>query len=182
MAQQVTYQIAKKVSDITETSSQWTSSADRRRNAPPLEGEVPGLRQSDTLQLIMELTDASGLLPHALARRTGLSESELHSLRHLLAGPLGPNDLARTLGVTSAASSGIVDRLESRGHVTRQPHPTDKRRTVVAISDSGRVEVLAQMRPMFEALVAADARLTHEERTVVDDYLRSIIAAIRTLL
>jgi len=37
------------------------------------------------------------------------SESELHSLRHLLAGPLGPNDLARTLGVTSAASSGIVD-------------------------------------------------------------------------
>ena len=143
---------------------------------------MPGLRQSDTLQLIMELTDVSGLLPHALARRTGLSESELHSLRHLLGGPLGPNDLARTLGVTSAASSGIVDRLEARGHVSRQPHPTDGRRTVVVISDSGRVEVLAQMRPMFEGLVAADARLTDEQRAIVDAYLVDIIAAMRVLL
>lgn len=143
---------------------------------------MPGLRQSDTLQLVMELTDVSGLLPHALARRTGLSESELHSLRHLLGGPLGPNDLARTLGVTSAASSGIVDRLEARGHVSRQPHPTDKRRTVVAISASGRTEVLSQMRPMFEALVAADAKLTDQQRTVVESYLRDITAAMRTLL
>jgi DNA-binding MarR family transcriptional regulator len=130
----------------------------------------------------MELTDVSGLLPHALARRTGLSESELHSLRHLIGGPLGPNDLARTLGVTSAASSGIVDRLEARGHVSRQPHPTDKRRTVVVISDSGRTEVMAQMRPMFEALVAADAKLTAEQRRIVDAYLRDITAAMRTLL
>ena len=143
---------------------------------------MPGLRQSDTLQLVMELTDVSGLLPHALARRTGLSESELHSLRRLIAGPLGPNDLARTLGVTSAASSGIVDRLEARGHVSRQPHPTDKRRTVVAISASGRTEVLSQMRPMFEALVAADAKLTDQQRTVVESYLRDITAAMRTLL
>ena len=141
-----------------------------------------GLRESDTLQLIMDLTDVSGLLPHAIARRIGLSESELHSLRHLLAGPLGPNDLARTLGVTSAASSGIVDRLQSRGHVSRQPHPTDKRRTMVVISDSGRVEVLAQLRPMFEGLVAADARLSDEDRQIVDAYLRDIIAAMRTVM
>jgi DNA-binding MarR family transcriptional regulator len=143
---------------------------------------VRGLRESDTLQLIMDLTDVSGLLPHAIARRTGLSESELHSLRHLLAGPLGPNDLARTLGVTSAASSGIVDRLESRGHVSRQAHPTDTRRTVVVISDSGRTEILAELRPMFEGLVAADARLNGDDRQVVDAYLRDIIAAIRSLL
>ncbi len=124
----------------------------------------------------------SGQLPHAIARRTGLSESELHSLRHLLGGPIGPNDLARTLGVTSAASSGIVDRLESRGHVTRHAHPTDKRRTVVSISDSGRAEVLAQMRPMFEGLVAADAKLDDAQRQVVENYLRDLIAAMRVLL
>jgi DNA-binding MarR family transcriptional regulator len=82
----------------------------------------------------------------------------------------------------SAASSGIVDRLEARGHVSRQPHPTDKRRTVVVISDSGRSEVLAEMRPMFEGLVAADSQLTDEQRTIVDAYLRDIISAMRTLL
>ncbi len=132
--------------------------------------------------MVMELTEVSGQLPHAIARRTGLSESELHSLRHLLAGPIGPNDLARRIGVTSAASSGIVDRLESRGHVTRRAHPTDKRRTVVSISDSGRAEVLGQMRPMFEGLVAADAKLNDAQRVVVESYLRDLIAAMRTLL
>lgn len=132
--------------------------------------------------MVMELTEVSGQLPHAIARRTGLSESELHSLRHLLAGPIGPNDLARKIGVTSAASSGIVDRLESRGHVTRHAHATDKRRTVVSISDSGRAEVLAQMRPMFEGLVAADAKLDDAQRAVVEAYLRDLIAAMRTLL
>lgn len=132
--------------------------------------------------MVMELTEVSGQLPHAIARRTGLSESELHSLRHLLGGPIGPNDLARRIGVTSAASSGIVDRLESRGHVTRHAHPTDKRRTVVSISDSGRAEVLAQMRPMFEALVAADAKLDDAQRAVVEGYLRDLIAAMRVLL
>jgi len=101
---------------------------------------VRGLRESDTLQLIMDLTDVSGLLPHAIARRIGLSESELHSLRHLLAGPLGPNDLARTLGVTSAASSGIVDRLESRGHVSRQASPHRQ------APDSGRHQRLGPNR------------------------------------
>lgn len=143
---------------------------------------MPGLRQSDTLQMVLELTEISGQLPHAIARRTGMSESELHSLRHLLAGPVGPNDLARTLGVTSAASSGIVDRLESRGHVTRQAHPTDKRRTIVSISDSGRAELLTQLRPMFEGLVAADERLSDDQREVVESYLRDLIAAMRRLL
>ncbi|HBY23778.1 MAG: MarR family transcriptional regulator [Propionibacteriaceae bacterium] len=132
--------------------------------------------------MVMELTDVSGQLPQAIARRTGLNESELHSLRHLMAGPIGPNDLARALGVTSAASSGIVDRLEARGHVTRQAHATDKRRTVVTISDSGRAEMLAQMRPMFEGLVAADAKLDDDQRAVVEAYLKDLIAAMRVLL
>jgi hypothetical protein len=35
---------------------------------------------------------------------------------------------------------------------------------------------------MFEALVAADAKLTDQQRTVVEGYLRDITAAMRTLL
>jgi hypothetical protein len=38
------------------------------------------------------------------------------------------------------------------------------------------------MRPMFEGLVAADARLSDEQRTIVDAYLVDIIAAMRVLL
>ena len=72
---------------------------------------VPEWADSTTLDALQELADVAGQMPHDVARRAGLSTSELHSLRHLSEQPLGPVELARLLGVTSAASSGVVDRL-----------------------------------------------------------------------
>lgn len=121
-------------------------------------------------------------VPAAVARGAGLSTTELHSLRHLIRGPLGPVELAKLLGVTSAASSGVVDRLTSRGHAERRSHPADGRRTEVVITESGRAEVLERLRPMFEALAVLDATLSDEEREVVERYLRGATAAMRTLM
>ena len=38
-----------------------------------------------------------------------------------------PSDLAARLGVTKGAIGQLVDRLEQRGYVTRDPDPTDRR-------------------------------------------------------
>lgn len=145
---------------------------------PPL-GEA--WMSSSSLQALEELVDVASAAPAVVARRAGLSTSELHALRHLMASPMGPADLARALGVTTAASSGIVDRLEARGHVERQPHPNDGRRTEVVISSSGQAEVLALLAPMFAGLAALDAKLGDEERDVVTNYLRGAIAAMHSL-
>jgi DNA-binding MarR family transcriptional regulator len=91
-------------------------------------------------------------------------------------------ELARILGVTSAASSGVVDRLVARGHATRRPHEKDGRRTIVTISDSGREEVLGYLVPMFAELQRMDAELTPEQREVVTAYLRGATRAMRRLL
>ena len=48
--------------------------------------------------------------------------------------PMGPGELGRLLGVSSAAASGIIDRLEARGHAQRASHASDGRRTSVTIS------------------------------------------------
>ena len=67
--------------------------------------------------------------------------------------------------------------------VTGYPFETDDdHHRYVVFSDSGRTEILAELRPMFEGLVAADSRLTDEDRQVVDAYLRDIIAAMRTVM
>ena len=124
----------------------------------------------------------SETVPAVVARQAGLSTSELHSLRHLMRGPVGPVDLAKLLGVTSAASSGVVDRLVNRGHAERRPHPDDGGRTAVVITDSGRAEVLARMTPMFESLAALDATLDEHDREVVERYLRGATAAMRNLM
>ena len=129
-----------------------------------------------------ELVEVAEAVPAVVARNAGLSTSELHSLRHLMRGPVGPVELAKLLGVTSAASSGVVDRLTGRGHAERHSHLGDKRRTEVVITEQGRAEVLARLRPMFEGLAALDSTLSDEERIVVDRYLRGATAALRRLM
>jgi DNA-binding MarR family transcriptional regulator len=143
---------------------------------------VPGYQRSSSLDALQELVDVAGQVPHEVARKAGLSVSELHSLRHLMTAPMGPVELARELGGTSAASSGIVDRLVGRGHAQRRPHPDDGRRTVVVITESGRLEVFTRLAPMFSGLAEIDSSLTDDERVLVERYLRGATAAMRALM
>jgi DNA-binding MarR family transcriptional regulator len=143
---------------------------------------VPSYRPSGSLDALQELVDVAGQVPHEVARRAGLSVSELHSLRHLMSAPMGPVELARELGVTSAASSGVVDRLVARGHAERRPHPDDRRRTVVVITESGKLEIFTRLAPMFAGLTEIDAALTDDERALVERYLRGATAAMRALM
>jgi DNA-binding MarR family transcriptional regulator len=141
-----------------------------------------GWSHTPTLAALQELIDLSGAAPAAVARREGLSLSELHALRHLAQAPLGPAELARRLGVTTAASSGVVDRLVVHDHVVRRPHPGDGRRTEVVLTDHGRTEMLRMLAPMFAGLAAVDSSLDATERAAVDRYLRGAIAAVRAVL
>lgn len=138
--------------------------------------------RSETMVALQRLIDTAGLAPLAVARRSEMSASELHVLRHLSQTPIGPADLSRQLGVTTAAMSAVIDRLVARGHVARHQHPSDKRRTVVELTQSGRTEVFAQLSPMFVQLAALDASLSDHDRTIVNDFLARATAAIRTVI
>ncbi len=143
---------------------------------------VPEYQSSSALDALQDLVDLAGLMPQEVARKNGMSTSELHSLRHLVAAPMGPVELARTLGVTSAAASGVIDRLVAHGHAERTSHPDDGRRRRVVITDRGRLEALTMLAPMFRSLAALDASLDDDERAVVERYLRGATAAMRSLL
>jgi len=201
MVQRVTQKITKLVSDISSKQTVGKQPAPTRARASrgsgvddarvvggdgrPEVGLVPGVpewRTTGTLTALQELVEVSETVPAVVARKAGLSTSELHSLRHLMRGPIGPVDLAKVLGVTSAASSGVVDRLVGHGHAERRSHPGDGRRTEVVITDSGRAEVLARMTPMFESLAALDATLSEADRAVVERYLRGATAAMKNLM
>lgn len=137
---------------------------------------------SPVLQELRAMLELAATVRPVVAARAGLSASELIALEHLLAEPLGPVEIARRLHLTSAASSGIVDRLEQRGHVVREPHPGDRRRTHVVVTDSGRAEVLAHLVPMFAGLARADERLQDEhDREVVLAFLQDVSAAMRAI-
>jgi len=171
------------VSDITEAQRPGASRAPSAQDpTTTVNSVVPAFAPSTSLDALQELVDLAAQVPHDVARKAGLSVSELHSLRHLMAAPMGPVELAKALNITSAASSGVVDRLVARGHAQRHPHAEDKRRTEVVVTESGRREVFTLLTPMFAKLAEIDATLSDEERAVVDRYLRGAIAAMRSVI
>lgn len=147
------------------------------RAAEPDDATRGAWSQTESLDLLRRVMGLSDEVRAVVASRAELSAIELHALEHLAAARIGPADLARRLDVSTAASTGIVDRLEAKGHVARHPHPQDRRRTEVVLTEAARAEVMGHLAPMFAAIAAVDGELTDEERSVVVRYLRGAIAA-----
>jgi DNA-binding MarR family transcriptional regulator len=144
--------------------------------------QTPPAHGSATLEALDELIRAAAAVEPAVARRAGLSTSELQALRYLVDVSRGPVELSHLLGVTSAASSGVVDRLAARGHVRRRSHPADGRRTQVEITGSGRQALDSLLEPMQGRLAGVDASLGEDERATVGRYLTRVTEVLRATL
>ena len=141
-----------------------------------------GWDESPTLMALRDLVTAGARVNHAVARRAGISDTELVTLGHLSRERIGPAEVARRLEVSTAAATGIVDRLVGRGHVERRPHAEDRRRTELVLTASGRREVVSHLLPMFVALDALDRDFSPEERAVVERYLTGAASAFERVL
>lgn len=87
-------------------------------------------------------------------QEVGLSYKKFHLLGHLEdAGPVRMGDIAGKLGVTVAASTGIIDGLEKLQYVARIPDPDDRRKVLVQVSPTGK-RVLAELHGAIQDLVA----------------------------
>ena len=98
-----------------------------------------GWDASGTLTALRELLTAGARVNHVVARRAGISDTELVTLEHLSREQIGPAEVARRLEVSTAAATGIVDRLVARGHVERRPHAADRRRTELVLTEELRI-------------------------------------------
>jgi DNA-binding MarR family transcriptional regulator len=56
-------------------------------------------------------------------------------------GPLAPSTIAARLMVTTGSMTSLLDTLERRGLVRRQPHPSDRRQLLVHLTDEGQALV-----------------------------------------
>src|SRR5919108_5508275 len=72
----------------------------------------------------------------------------LWALRRQPERRLRVNELAREVVLSPTATSRFIDRVESAGHVRREPDPADRRALRIVITDSG-VELLRRMWPIY---------------------------------
>lgn len=83
--------------------------------------------------------------------------------------------LAAAVDADPMTISGILDRLEKRGLITRYPDPTDSRAKLAAITDAGEDIVLNGREAGLGLLAAAERGLTKKEV----EQLRTLLGKIR---
>jgi DNA-binding MarR family transcriptional regulator len=124
---------------------------------------------SDAVHVFDRLLQIALLIQDDLAR--SFADSELTVARtHLLwelhrLGPSTQQMLATALKVTPRNVTGLVDALEAAGFVTRRPHPSDRRATLVTLTDRGRQTMteMEQQRSQIAAELVADLDPTRLE-------------------
>lgn len=109
---------------------------------------------------------------HLVGVRIDLKDSDLDALdvitRH---GPLSPTALARRMGVHVATLTGILNRLEADGWVTREPAPNDRRGSVVSSVAARQAEVFRQYDGMNSALDRVLTGYSDEQLQTIADFL-----------
>ncbi|MFZ8756080.1 MarR family winged helix-turn-helix transcriptional regulator [Microbacterium sp. HMH0099] len=145
-----------------ESSRYWYGAAeeDRRRRAV------------DVLQAFRVYRAAEVAMRRRTRESMSMGENELLVLRYLLRATgenrlVSPSELTRYLGVSTASTTAIIDRLEKTGHVTRVPHPTDRRSIHVVATAASDAEVRATLGEMHSRMMAAVVDMTPEESSVV---------------
>jgi DNA-binding MarR family transcriptional regulator len=77
------------------------------------------------------------LFRNAMSEWAGLNVTDMECLRLLfLRGISTPSELARHTGLTSGATTAMLDRLEKAGLIERRPNPDDRRGTLIVPAKS----------------------------------------------
>jgi len=108
-------------------------------------------------------------LAHADA--VGLHPTDLYALNALeLSGPLTAGALAEQTGLTSGATTRLIDRLAQHGHVRRVADPADRRRILIEVVPHPAFDADDTFGPARRRLAEVFARYSAEQLKVLFDY------------
>lgn len=97
----------------------------------------------------------------------------LYTLRTV--GPVNPNQLARLASVSTASMSSLLNTLERKGMVVRDPDPDDGRRTIVHLTPEGQDLVEDLHGQNIERERAWSQALSREEAQQLDALVAKLL-------
>ncbi|HMD90885.1 MAG TPA: MarR family transcriptional regulator [Anaerolineaceae bacterium] len=81
-----------------------------------------------------------------------------------------PTELARYTGLTSGATTAMLDRLEKGGFIERRPNPDDRRGTLIVLVKSGAEKVAKWFAPVGKAQEELISNYSEEELQLISDF------------
>lgn len=146
-----------------------------------LEAPATGVTRSID-EVAEDLPARVAILTRLFLKRTGISRMEAGVLWAAAAGPRRITELADREGCTQPAITRLVDRLQARGWVVREPDPGDGRVVLVSLTAEGRA-VADRLRNVYREMLHGEmSKLAEEDVRVLDraiEILDELIARLR---
>lgn len=131
---------------------------------------------SGVMRALGGLRDAEQKLSEASLRYMKLNQTDMRALHFLIVCENGgvvatPGAISAHLGISTASTTKLLDRLERGDHITRSPHPSDRRALAIAITPGTRKSAVETVGRQHARRFTAAARLSPAEREVVTRFL-----------
>ena len=115
------------------------------------------------------------LFHQAVGQLLGVNVTDMKCLDIMtLKGSASPSELAEHTGLSTGATTAMLDRLENAKLIERRPHPTDRRVTLVVLSQ----EAMRKLPAMFESSAKAMETLvlgySEKELKVLVDFFAKV--------
>lgn len=128
---------------------------------------------------LRRMTVESQRLGHTFAEQQQLHPTDLEALIHVMdaeasGAPLTPGRLAEALGLSPGATTSVIDRLETQGHLRRERDATDRRRTHLHYAERGMAVALAFFGPLGARTAPVMAGFSDRELRVIHRFLEQM--------
>ncbi|MBL0887090.1 MarR family transcriptional regulator [Myceligenerans sp. I2] len=146
-----------------------------------------GLDDSDVDEVVRVLEglrrwrETERRMSEASSRYMKLGETDMRALRFIIAMRNNrviatPGAVAAHLGISSASTTKMLDRLAAGGHVRRLPHPTDRRSLALEVTEETRRSARETVGRTHARRFDVAARLSSRERAIVAGFLEDLAA------
>lgn len=111
-----------------------------------------------------------------------LNDTDMRAIRFLLrmqdtGRPATPKDIAKEVAISSASTTKLIDRLVAGEHVTRVPHPHDRRTMCIEITSATRAAARETVGRQHARRFAVAARMNPSERASVVSFFAALAEA-----
>lgn len=152
--------------------------AGREGYSPSRRHEIEPAEERDIRSRVQQLTMRQQRFERSLAKRLDLDAAGLEVVDHLISsGPTTPTELAHRVEISTAAMTLVLNRLEDRGHIGRERHPSDGRKLIVTVSDAAAADAERMVAPLIDEVEDVISAMSEEERAVVSRFLDDLIGA-----
>ena len=128
--------------------------------------------------IIRRFVGRTMLFHSVVAAQLGLNATDVNCLRLLADEAMSAGELSEKIGLTGAATTALIDRLEKTGFARRERSKEDRRRVTIHAEPEKLQQVDALYGSQGDRMAKLLEKYSVEEFTVVIDFLEQASASL----